>query len=499
VGGAGGSAGAAGSAGTGGAAGKGGTTGSAGAGGTTGAAGSAGTGGSGGSAGAGGTAGSAGAGGTIGTGGTTGSAGAGGTTGAAGTGGLAGTSGAAGGAGTSGTTGAAGSAGAGGTTGAAGSGVALAPPAISGGAVLNSDFASTSVSLINTQAGLVRADCVHSTTTGSGAKTISGDVVLPSQPQRGGQVVLVDRGNIALTFVNPTTCAFDHQISVKGGFAKANPHDVVIVSDSKAYVTRYGKNATPGSRIEDGDDVLMVDPRDGTVAGRIDLSAYATTDNPAAPDRAIIAAGKVVVTLNRWNADFFTYAKGSVVIIDPDTDRVVQNLPLGDLRNCEGLDVLPATKTVLVACGGSYGVEQAIESGIAVIDMSTTPATLARIISGVAFPTPPVTFAWVVPLPSATSPTRAFTSTMGSFTPSVPDHLYFFDYVSGGTTSFGTASPFDLGKPAGTNGRLLVPDAKASMPRIHVFDATGTGAPTESSAFVADSVNGLPPREIAWY
>jgi hypothetical protein len=67
-------------------------------------------------------------------------------------------------------------------------------------------------------------------------------------------------------------------ISVKGGFDLANPHDVVIISDSKAYVTRYGKNAAPGSRIEDGDDLLMVDPRDGTVGGRIDLSAYASTD-----------------------------------------------------------------------------------------------------------------------------------------------------------------------------------------------------------------------------
>jgi hypothetical protein len=406
---------------------------------------------------------------------------------------MAGTGGAAG------ASGAAGNPGTGGTTGAAGSGVALAPPAISGGAVLNSDFVSTSISLINVQGGLARADCVHSTTTGSGAKTISGDVTLPSQPQRGGQVVLVDRGNVALTFVNPTTCAFDRQISVKGGFDLANPHDVVIISDSKAYVTRYGKNAAPGSRIEDGDDLLMVDPRDGTVGGRIDLSAYASTDFPAAPDRAIIAAGKVVVTLNRWNADSFSYARGSIVIIDPATDRVVQQLPLGDLRNCEGLDVLPATKTVIVACGGSYGVEQALESGIAVIDMSTTPATLARIISAVAFPTPPVTFAWAVPMPSASNPTRAFTSTMGSFRPSVPDHLYVFDYVTGGTMSFGSTSPFDLGKPAAANGRLLVPDASASLPRIHVFDATGAGMPTESSSFVADTVNGLPPREVAWY
>jgi hypothetical protein len=419
-------------------------------------------------------------------------------TGGGGTGGVAGT----GGGGTGGAAGTTGAAGTGGTTGTGGGAGTLAAPAISGAAVINSasDYSSTSVSLLSAQGALVRPDCVHSTTTGTGAKTISGDVVLPSQPQRGGQVVLIDRGNTALTFVNPTTCAFDRQFSVKGGFNLANPHDVVIVSNSKAYVTRYGKNAAPGSRIEEGDDVLMVDPRDGTVAGRIDLSAYASTDFPASPDRAIIAGGKVVVTLNRWNADFFTYDKGSVVIIDPDTDHVVQKLALGNLKNCEGLDYLPATKTVLVACGGSFGsVEQALESGIAVIDISTTPATLARILSGVSFATPPVTWAWVLALPSATSPTRAFTSTLGSFTPSTPDRLYQLDFVTGGNMSFATTSAFNLGMPAAGNGRLLVPDGTVSTPRIHVFDATGAGAPSEESVFVADTVNGLLPRQVAWY
>ena len=43
------------------------------------------------------------------------------------------------------------------------------------------------MSLLNTQGGLARADCVHTMTTGTGSKTISGDVVLPSQPQRGGR------------------------------------------------------------------------------------------------------------------------------------------------------------------------------------------------------------------------------------------------------------------------------------------------------------------------
>jgi hypothetical protein len=53
--------------------------------------------------------------------------------------------------------------------------------------------------------------------------------------------------------------------------------------------------------------------------------------------------------------------------------------------------------------------------------------------------------------------------------------------------------------PAGGNGRLLVPDANATMPRVHVYDIQGAGPPTESLAFVADTANGLPPRQIAWY
>jgi hypothetical protein len=471
--------------------------GGAGTGGTTagvgGGAGGAGTGG--GAAGGAGT-GGGGAGGGSGTGGTGGSGGGVAGSGSAGSGGTAGSAGSGGGGGG----GAAGAAGRGGSSGTGGGAGTLAVAAISGGAVLNSDFVSSSLSLLNAQGGLVRADCVHSTTTGSGAKTISGDVTLPSQPQRGGQVILIDRGNIALTFVNPSTCTFDRQISVKGGFAKANPHDVVMLSTSKAYVTRYGKNASATSTLDAGDDVLIVDPRDGTVTGRIDLSDYASAQYPASPDRAIIAAGKIVVSLNRWNSDNYTYDRGALVIIDPNTDKVTQQVPLGDLKNCEGLEYVEATKSVLAVCAGSFGTpEQALESGVAVVDLAATPARVSRIISAVAFPTPPVTFLWVTALPSATSPTRAFTSTLGTFSPSVPDHLYAFDYVTGTTTSFATTSPFDLGRPIAGNGRLFVPDANKAMPRIHVFDARGAGAPVEETTFVADTVNGLPPRELAWY
>jgi hypothetical protein len=486
----------------------------------------AGTGGSGtpGSAGAGGSGGTGtggdvvgGAGGNVGGGGSAGGGsgggvggGTGGTGGAAGSGGTSGVSGGAGGAsggGAGGSGGTGGSSGTGGTGGAAGAGAGtgggagtLAAPLAQGAAVINSDFVSTSLSILNTDAGLVHGDCVHSTTTGTGAKTISGDVILPSQPQRGGLVVLIDRGNTALTFVNPSTCTFDRQLSVKAGFNLSNPHDVVIVGDRKAYVTRFGKNPAPQSALDGADDVLIIDPTDGAVNGHIDLSAFASATYPASPDRAIIAAGKVVVTLNRWNANDYTNDVSSIVVIDPTTDQVLQNLSLAPLVNCEGLDYLATTQTLLVACGGSFGaVDQALQSGVAVVDMSVTPAKLTRTIASEVFPTSPVTFAWVLALPSASSGTRAFTATLGSFSPSVPDTLYAFDFVVGTSISFGTAGAFNLGLPAGGNGRLLVPDADASTPRVHVFDIRGAGAPTETLAFVPDTVNSLPPRQVAWY
>ncbi|HXT97226.1 MAG TPA: hypothetical protein VN853_13060, partial [Polyangia bacterium] len=104
---------------------------------------------------------------------------------------------------------------------------ATRPPAMSGLAVVNSDFSTTSLSILDAMGALVRADCVDSATgaNGSVTATISGDAVLPSQPQLGGNVIIVDRRNVALTFVDPADCTIVHQILVPG--PRTNPHDVV--------------------------------------------------------------------------------------------------------------------------------------------------------------------------------------------------------------------------------------------------------------------------------
>ena len=139
----------------------------------------------------------------------------------------------------------------------------------------------------------------------------------------------------------------------------ANPHDIVALADDKAYVTRYGADPTAASPMARGDDVLIVDPRDGTIKGRIDLHPRRAGRGGATvfarPDRAIIAAGKVIVSLNSSDATFATYGEGRLAFIDPLTDQVVQTLALTGLKNCEALDYVPTNQTVLVGCGGAFG------------------------------------------------------------------------------------------------------------------------------------------------
>lgn len=440
--------------------------------------------------------------------------GAGGTGGAAGgTGGAAGgTGGAAGGTGgaTGGTGGAAGGTGGavggtggatGGTGGAAGA-PQIAAPAPTGLVALNSDFNTTSLSILSTAGGLLHADCVDSATGSSGgpSKAISGNNTLPSQPQRGGDVVIVDSGNGALTFVDPIQCKITRQISVPGG-AETDPLDVVLLADDKAYVTRYTKNLAATDPSLAGNDIVVINPATGARTGQIGLDAYASIGSGATvlvrPDRALIANGKVVVSLNEIDASYSAYGEGKVVVIDPATDHVVASVALTGLYDCQGMDYVPASKTLLVACGGSYRAEdQPLQSGIAVVDLGASPPSLTRSISSVAFDDRPIDFAWVVALPPTGGGTRAFAVTNDP-NDIGPDALFAFDYVLGTATKFATSDPYTIGQPAGVSGLLMVPFATFSTPQIKLYGVSGV--PQATTGFASDPVTGLPPQAVAAY
>jgi hypothetical protein len=372
-------------------------------------------------------------------------------------------------------------------------------------AVVDSDYTSTSISIVGAAGTLVKDDCINSGTQSAGklSLTLSGDVVLPSQPQLGGDLWLVDRHNAALTIVTPPTCAVVGQVSVGTGFM-ADPHDVAVISDTKVYVTRYGTNVAPADANSTGDDVLILNRATGAITGRIGLTTYGAPVAgfviEAQPDRMVIVAGKVYVTLGSQDANFMAAGEGRVVVIDPATDTVTGTIALTGLKDCSAIQYVPALSSLFVACGGSFAdADQSAASGVAQIDLSATTPTVkvtkASVVGGQA-----VNFSWIGVL----SATQAFVGTFGSFpvgnTPGTMDALYLFNPTAGTATPVPlSAGPFDLGGAAVGAAVLFVPDATTNKPLIHVFDVPATGAPTERTPFAPDPSKGLPPRQIAWY
>src|SRR5262249_47232182 len=125
---------------------------------------------------------------------------------------------------------------------------------------------------------------------------LSGDVVLPSQPQPGDELVLLDQTNSALLWVDPTNSRPSRQLCV--GDFDPNQHDLVGLSPNKADVTRYEKNPHPNdgpTANDQGNDLLIIDPSVPSVLGHIDLSGYAVQAGAstilARPDRALLADG----------------------------------------------------------------------------------------------------------------------------------------------------------------------------------------------------------------
>ena len=215
---------------------------------------------------------------------------------------------------------------------------------------------------------------------------LSRDVVLPSTPALDHRILLVDRLNAQLLWIAPASCHVVQTLAVGTGFA-ADPHDVVSLSATKAYVTRAATNPTPGAVADDaGADLLIVDPSAGAVVGRVDLSGQATTaDVQAQPDRALVANGKVWVSLGNRSADGKTVGHGRVVAVDPKTDAVSLVVDLPAFKGCSGLDYLPATRDLVVGCAGDPNDtpdNRLAESAIALVNIGAATPSVMTMIGG---------------------------------------------------------------------------------------------------------------------
>jgi hypothetical protein len=359
--------------------------------------------------------------------------------------------------------------------------------------VVHTDYKTTAVSLVDPASGTVTKDnCI-----GSGSKApqlttaLSGDVVPPTQPQPTHEVVLIDRQNATLTWVTPSTCEVARQLNIGEG-KMANPQDLITISPTKGYVSRYASSHS---------DLAIIDPATAKITGRIDLEPHtpkaaggrAVAPNPS---RGVYARGKVYVVLTSLSEDYKYAATGRVVVVDPATDAVSGTIDLPPLKNCGSAAYLESAGALVVACGGLYGdPNQILDSGVAWIDLAASPPAV-KVVLAAAFGRALSPFD-----AAAHSAYLAFAITGGEFSGTPPDQLWAFD------PNVGAPRKLLDGKKAYTlsgllvdpaSKRLLVADAAPGAPKLHLFDLTDPGAPTLETSLTS-SATGLPPKYLSWY
>ncbi|MBW2457411.1 MAG: hypothetical protein JRI68_23085 [Deltaproteobacteria bacterium] len=384
--------------------------------------------------------------------------------------------------------------------------------------VVSTDFQSTNVSLVGTGGQVLSESFISSASADAQLSApLSGDVVTPTEPQLGAEIVLLDRYPASvLTWVDVAAGTVRGQLDVATGFA-ANPQDYVAVSETKAYVSRHEGNPTPGAEpFDGGNDLLVVDPRGPQVVGRIDLLP-AMDDAPGflpRPNRMVRLAERLYVLLSGYSADYTDSAPSRIVTIEVATDTILGVTVLDGLHGCAGLAIAPrfapvgapvAQPDLAVACCGDCVSANASLAEAGVVVLSTQgdlPTETDR-----------WTAADLLGQPMGLSldfvdDSHLLVTALGSFEPPVLDAVFELAIQTGEVREIlrSDEQPFELGEVrcltavAGADapaedacGGCFIADAEHN--RLHRLAGAGTGLVLVESIVVDTSI-GLPPRVL---
>ncbi len=162
--------------------------------------------------------------------------------------------------------------------------------------------------------------------------------------------------------------ALVRQFSVGNG---SDPHDIAVVSPTKAYVTRY--NST---------ELLIVNPSNGNHTGTVDLSSLSDVDGTPEMDQMALVGNRLFVTIQRMDRRGFpwiTTDASYVAVVDVDADTLVdadaatagiQPISLANKNPFSTLQLDAATGNLYVACVGDWstidgGIEWVIPGALA--------------------------------------------------------------------------------------------------------------------------------------
>lgn len=351
---------------------------------------------------------------------------------------------------------------------------------------VGSDYSSASLSILRHDGTLCAGDVLSSGSAPPGLVTaLSGDVVLPNEPPAGDRLVVIDRFNDVITFVDGSSGAVESQVSVRADSA-TNPHDVVFVGEDRAWASR----ANAG-------DLVFLDVAGPAVTGHLDLEEWSDPGFDPRPDRFSLAGGRVWLNLNHLSKTFTAGGPGRLLSLDPTSEEVTGSVTLEAAKSCGSHDGSPQGGGLWVGCSGIFGEGEAAQlaaSGLLWLDLSGDPTvTWQRGVTELGLDRP---LAFSV---AAESDTVAWAVVFGDLEDDTPDRLLRVDRASDAVEIVPVQSaPFQLGsiKLCLETGLLLVPDADPIHPvvrRVRIADRA------ELEPVVVSPVSGLPPRHLAHY
>jgi len=236
--------------------------------------------------------------------------------------------------------------------------------------------------------------------------------------------------------------------------AGSNPHDLAVVSATKAYVARYNEAA-----------LLVVHPLTGAQLGTVDLSSF-DSGNPPEMESVVVVGNRALVSMERLDGTFTPAGVGVVAVIDTTTDQVIdidsstggvqgialarQN-PFGPMRASGG----GAWVATVGDFSGSTGCLQLVTANPAAAGSClVTDTAFGGTISGV-----------------TAGATDGFAAIARSFT---QGDIVKFVVGTGATTPFGTATFNLVDVQQAPSGTLWAADRAATARGVRVFMPSGT-------------------------
>ena len=235
--------------------------------------------------------------------------------------------------------------------------------------------------------------------------------------------------------------------------AGSNPHDLAVVSATKAYVARYNEAA-----------LLVVHPLTGAQLGTVDLSSF-DSGNPPEMESVVVVGNRALVSMERLDGTFTPAGVGVVAVIDTTNDQLIdtdgstggvqgialgkQN-PFGPMRASAG----GAWVATVGDFSGSTGCLQLVTANPAAAQPClVTDTTFGGTISGV-----------------TVGASDGFAAVALSFT---QGDIVKFVVSSGATTPFGTTTFNLVDVQQAPSGALWAADRAATARGVRVFMPTG--------------------------